>query len=429
MNKIKEVFDATFDVPLPEEALRTKQTMFFDSPKGWELQICFGIEDGRGYMDYYASHNMTNDRHCRIYEDGEVKRLEALSGWRLRSDDPVEDKKLEEEFHAYEHRIREELQRKGFTFQTPNQTLSWDVPAKPPTTSGSDKKTVYQIWWKDDFDYQNVETECSAIYASEEEAKKDLQGWREEEGERSRIKFWMEKADMTPDEIRAFCHKHCIENVPDGLFPEGKFQPAATATPVAQRAKAPNPASKTSTVEWILSGVFFVLAGLYGLGMSFYENPSKGVNYGRSLAGMVFIALGIVILVMVNKNTAKKRTVYPENRDSGLSGTGCQPVILQRTSQCMPNPRAGSPCHDKANRGFQVYQIWWEDDIGDPALDKWCSAIYTDREEAERAFRRCQVRKRNTPSNFAELVMRQAEMTRGEIRAFCREQGIKEPEI
>jgi hypothetical protein len=37
---------------------------------GWAIWYLFG-EDERGeYLDYYASHRMTNDRHFRLREDG-----------------------------------------------------------------------------------------------------------------------------------------------------------------------------------------------------------------------------------------------------------------------------------------------------------------------------------------------------------------------
>jgi len=43
-------------------------------------------------------------------------------------------------------------------------------------------------------------------------------------------------------------------------------------------------------------------------------------------------------------------TRIPRLRDCGLRGTGCQPVSLARTGLCIAKSRAGSPCHDEANR-------------------------------------------------------------------------------
>jgi len=134
MNKIKEVFEnqfhERFGIELPEEALTTKQIRAFRQ-EGWVIQICFGNEGGREYMDYYASHRMTSDRHCRIYEDGELKDMEALSTIRLVSKDPVEDKKLEKEFFERNRRIAKELAEKGFGRTTINQYLATHKMEKP----------------------------------------------------------------------------------------------------------------------------------------------------------------------------------------------------------------------------------------------------------------------------------------------------------
>jgi hypothetical protein len=63
------------------------------------IQYCFGKDERGEYLDYYAAHRMTDDEHVRIYTDGQVEDLPALSSIRLVSKDPVEDKKLEDEYY------------------------------------------------------------------------------------------------------------------------------------------------------------------------------------------------------------------------------------------------------------------------------------------------------------------------------------------
>jgi hypothetical protein len=46
---------------------------------GWWIRYAFGREEGADYLDCYAVHRMTNDRHVRILESGEVRGLPAMS--------------------------------------------------------------------------------------------------------------------------------------------------------------------------------------------------------------------------------------------------------------------------------------------------------------------------------------------------------------
>lgn len=45
---------------------------------GWHIRFVFGRKGQREYLDFYAQHRMTNDRHERIYDDGETVTLESL---------------------------------------------------------------------------------------------------------------------------------------------------------------------------------------------------------------------------------------------------------------------------------------------------------------------------------------------------------------
>jgi len=50
---------------------------------GWHIRWRTRTVRGRAHLDFYATHRMTNDRHCRIRQDGTVMGLPAASNWIL----------------------------------------------------------------------------------------------------------------------------------------------------------------------------------------------------------------------------------------------------------------------------------------------------------------------------------------------------------
>ncbi len=116
MDKIKSQFDSDFSSPevfLPIEALATRSRGKIVK-SGWAIWYLFGSDDKGEYLDYYASHRMTNDRHVRIYASGERAELPAVSLFRPGSEDPDEDARLQAEYFAENQRVDELLQAKGF---------------------------------------------------------------------------------------------------------------------------------------------------------------------------------------------------------------------------------------------------------------------------------------------------------------------------
>jgi hypothetical protein len=104
---------AHWDITLPPEHVRERRRGKIVEA-GWAIWYLFG-EDERGeYLDYYASHRMTNDRHIRIYEDGTEERLPTVSTMRLASQDPDEDARLAAEHLEENRRAAKMLQEKGF---------------------------------------------------------------------------------------------------------------------------------------------------------------------------------------------------------------------------------------------------------------------------------------------------------------------------
>ena len=43
--------------------------------RGWTVKYCIGKDQDGKFLDYYAAHRMTNDRHLRIRDNGDVEGL------------------------------------------------------------------------------------------------------------------------------------------------------------------------------------------------------------------------------------------------------------------------------------------------------------------------------------------------------------------
>ncbi len=82
--------------------------------EGWGIWYLFGSDEKGEYLDCYASHRMTNDRHVRIYASGQAEGLPTIQEFRLCSQDAEEDKRLEAEYYAQNQRVASLLQEKGF---------------------------------------------------------------------------------------------------------------------------------------------------------------------------------------------------------------------------------------------------------------------------------------------------------------------------
>ena len=81
---------------------------------GWAIWHLFGSDEKGEYLDYYASHRMTDDRHVRIREDGTEEHLSTVSTIRIVSPDPEEDARQEAKFLAENRRVAAMLEEKGF---------------------------------------------------------------------------------------------------------------------------------------------------------------------------------------------------------------------------------------------------------------------------------------------------------------------------
>ena len=84
--------------------------------RGWTIWTRFDIatEDDRECLDYYAMHRMTNDRHGRLYADGEGEYLPAMEAHYIQGATVEEEKAARHKFFAYNQAVDKLLEEKGF---------------------------------------------------------------------------------------------------------------------------------------------------------------------------------------------------------------------------------------------------------------------------------------------------------------------------
>lgn len=125
MNAIAKGFAnrfARWGIRLPEEDHAAARAGHLRS-RGWLIQYLFGVDESGEYLDYYASHRMTEDEHVRLHGDGRSESLPVVIGMYLSSGDPEEAKRLEQEHLHRNREVAEMLAAKGFGRFTLNMML------------------------------------------------------------------------------------------------------------------------------------------------------------------------------------------------------------------------------------------------------------------------------------------------------------------
>ena len=125
MNRIADAFRQDFEnwgLELPAADLRRRRLGYIQS-QGWLIQYAFDRNRSGEYLDYYASHRMTDDRHVRLYASGRRQRLAALASMCLSSENPKEAARLEVAYYRRNRRIARSLTAKGFGKFTLNMAL------------------------------------------------------------------------------------------------------------------------------------------------------------------------------------------------------------------------------------------------------------------------------------------------------------------
>jgi len=107
-----EMFES-WDITLPGGAVaaRDNGSLLKD---GWSIRYIFGEREGESFLEYYATHHMTNDRHGRIYDSGRHEGLEALKDFIVY--DPrksISKEEVEKEVFTTNRRIMKDLKGLG----------------------------------------------------------------------------------------------------------------------------------------------------------------------------------------------------------------------------------------------------------------------------------------------------------------------------
>ncbi len=129
LGRIPETFrglSAPHRLSLPRRVM-TSRSAGAIAKKGWLIQYLFGKDEKGEYLDVYTSHRHPGENHVRLRPDGSIEQLEVLGSIYFCSDDPAEQKKLEEDFYRKNREIARRLVEKGFTRFSLNMALEADL--------------------------------------------------------------------------------------------------------------------------------------------------------------------------------------------------------------------------------------------------------------------------------------------------------------
>ena len=119
--KLRQRFNDAFghwEIELPPEAM-APGVVWLIVQQGWTIWTRFDSDpdDGRKRLDYYSTHRMTNDRHIRLYADGDEEALPAIGHLALVTPPnatPAQEEAAKEEFFAHNQAVEKLLEEKGF---------------------------------------------------------------------------------------------------------------------------------------------------------------------------------------------------------------------------------------------------------------------------------------------------------------------------
>ena len=118
LSLIRKAFKEYFNEPgieLPAQVELGVVRSLEDVGSGWDINYKLVKHEDKLFLDFYASHRMTNSRHHRILENGEVIWLENFweFGLPVYKDDPEREKREREEIHRKNQEVKDILESKG----------------------------------------------------------------------------------------------------------------------------------------------------------------------------------------------------------------------------------------------------------------------------------------------------------------------------
>ncbi len=106
---------ANWNITLPQDAVAARSAGELRQA-GWFIRYQWHEEDTDLYLDFYASHRMTNDRHVRIHEDGTLEYLPAYLDMMVHNPAiPGDKERAQREYDAYNRGVGQELRKKGWS--------------------------------------------------------------------------------------------------------------------------------------------------------------------------------------------------------------------------------------------------------------------------------------------------------------------------
>jgi hypothetical protein len=129
---------------LPEGAVQREAPGIIQHA-GWTIRYVFGTDAEGPYLEFYATHRMTNDNRVRIHSSGETKELEALETmYAYDAKIPGDRERAARENRSRNLRITKELEDRGlYPEGNINAYLAThDVPLPTGSSSPSDLKDI-----------------------------------------------------------------------------------------------------------------------------------------------------------------------------------------------------------------------------------------------------------------------------------------------
>ena len=123
---IESAFNDNFthwQIRLPAAAIADRQRGRIQQA-GWLIWYLFGADKRGEYLDYYASHRLSDDRHVRLRADGRQEDLPAFQRRFFISPNRREAAQQEAEFYANNQLVAELLAAKGFDFTGDESVLA-----------------------------------------------------------------------------------------------------------------------------------------------------------------------------------------------------------------------------------------------------------------------------------------------------------------
>jgi hypothetical protein len=106
---------AHWKIVLPEADLAARRRGSVHAA-GWTIQYLFGADAQGEYLDFYATHRMTNERHQRIYASGQIEYLPTMHEFMVfpAAASQADKERIEREYYEHNRAIGALLRAKGF---------------------------------------------------------------------------------------------------------------------------------------------------------------------------------------------------------------------------------------------------------------------------------------------------------------------------